>query len=233
VRFIEKLAEPPLLRKWKWDNSRLPENLSYANIPADALAELRETLLKEQGCLCGYTMMRIASSDGGHIEHLHPRSRPPRESGVAYANMIYCFPGAGAEGCEFGAHRKDDFDVTNDNFVSPLQRSCETRLTYDLSGKVGAKSPTDSAARQTIATLNLNHGELVALRTAAIRSQRVFRRAPKPLAASEARKLAARIMERDGTGKIAPFCVAIKQVAERFAEQREARSAGIARKSAP
>ena len=41
------------------------------------------------------------------------------------------------------------------------------------------------------------------------------------------------IMQRDQAGVIAPFCVAIKQVAERFAAQREARAAGIARKPAP
>jgi hypothetical protein len=87
----------------------------------------------------------------------------------------------------------------------------------------------DHAATQTIAILNLNHKELVALRQAAIRSQRIFRKATKPLSASEARRLAIDVMQRDGTGMIAPFCVAIKQVAERFAAQREARSAGIAR----
>jgi len=231
VRFIEKEAEASLLRRWKWVNSGLPQTLSYANIPADALAELRETLLREQGYLCAYTMIRIPSSNKGHVEHIWPRSRAPAKE-LEYTNMVYCFPGAGTERCAFGAHCKDDFEVTNDNFVAPTHRACETRFGYELSGEVKASIESDSAAIQTVAMLNLNHKQLVALRQAAIRSQRIFRKAAKPLSALEARKLAAHVTQRDGTGKIAPFCIAIKQVAERFAEQREARSAGIARNPA-
>jgi uncharacterized protein (TIGR02646 family) len=232
VRFIEKQAEPADLRRWKWVNSGLPQTLSYANIPADASTELRETLLREQGYLCAYTMIRTPSSNKGHVEHIWPRSRAPTKE-LEYANMVYCFPGAGAERCAFGAHYKDDFEVTNDNFIAPTHRACETRLAYELSGKVKASSEADYAATQTVAILNLNHKELVALRQAAIRSQRIFRKAAKPLSAREARKLAVDVMQRDGTGMIAPFCVAIKQVAERFAAQREARAAGIARKPVP
>jgi uncharacterized protein (TIGR02646 family) len=232
VRFIEKEAEPALLRRWKWDNSGLPQTLSYANIPAGALAELRDALLREQGYLCAYTMIRIPSSNKGHIEHVWPRSRAP-EKELEYTNMVYRVPGSDAARSEFGAHCKDDFEVTRDNFVAPTHRACETRFAYDLSGGVKASSKTDSAAIQTVAILNLNHKELVAQREAAIRSQRVFRRAAMPLSATEARKLGARIMQRDGAGKIAPLCIAIRQVSERFAEQREARAAGIARNPAP
>jgi len=229
VRFIEKEPEPPLLRKWKWDNSCLPKTLTYSNIPAQALAELRGALMREQGYLCAYTMVRIPSSNKGHIEHVWPRSRATEEE-LEYTNMVYCVPGSDAPRGEFGAHCKDDFEVTNDNFVAPTHRACETRFAYDLSGGVKASSETDSAATQTVAILNLNHKELVAQREAAIRSQRIFRRAAKPLSAPEARKLAVHIMQRDQAGMIAPFCIAIKQVAERFAAQREARAAGIARK---
>jgi uncharacterized protein (TIGR02646 family) len=232
VRFIEKHAEPAYLRRWKWVNSGLPQTLSYANIPADALTELRETLLGEQGYLCAYTMIRIPGSNKGHVEHIWPRSRAPAKE-LEYTNMLYCFPGAGVERCAFGAHRKDDFEVTNDNFVAPTHRACEARFTYEVSGEVKAGNEADYAATQTVAILNLNHKELVALRQAAIRSQRIFRKAPKPLSAPEARKLAVDIMRRDGTGMIAPFCVAIKQVAERFAAQREARVAGIAGNPTP
>jgi uncharacterized protein (TIGR02646 family) len=231
VRFIEKQAEPPLLRKWRWDNSGLPQTLGYANIPADALAELRETLLREQGYLCAYTMIRAPSSNRVHVEHIWSRSHAPTKE-LEYTNMVYCFPGAGAERCAFGAHRKDDFEVTNDNFVAPTHRACEARFAYEVSGEVKASSEVDYAATRTVTILNLNHKELVALRQAAIRSQRIFRKAAKPLSAPEARKLAVDVMQRDGTGMIAPFCVAIKQVAERFAAQREARSAGIARNPA-
>jgi uncharacterized protein (TIGR02646 family) len=206
--------------------------LSFTNIPADALTELRETLLREQGYLCAYTMIRIASNNKGHVEHVCPRSRAPAKE-LEYTNMVYCFPGAGVERCTFGAHCKDDFEVTNENFVAPTHQACEARFAYEVSGEVKASSEADYAATHTVAILNLNHKELVALRQAAIRSQRIFRKAAKPLSAREARKLAAYVMQRDGTGMIAPFCVAIKQLAERFAEQREARSAGIAGKPTP
>jgi len=231
VRFIEKGPEPPLLRKWRWDNTGLPQNLSYSNIPPQALAELRETLLREQGYVCAYTMMRIASSDKGHIEHVQPRSRYP-ERDLEYGNMVYCAPGSDGASHEFGAKLKDAFDATNRNFVSPLRQTCETRLAYDSNGKVNAKSPNDSASWKTIDVLNLNHAELVALRRAAIRGLRIFRRAAKPLSAAEARTLAVHVMQRDGAAKIAPFCIAIKQVALHFAKQRDARASGIMKPSA-
>ena len=231
MRFIEKGPEPLLLRQWKWENSRQRQNLAYSNIPAQALIELREALLMEQGYLCAYTMMRIASADKGHIEHVLPKSRYPNKE-VEYRNMIYCVPGSKAEPCEFGAKRKDAFDATSRNFISPLHRTCETRLSYDSSGTVSAKSATDTVAQKTVNVLNLNHADLVALRKAAIRSQPIFRRAAKPLSAAGARALAVRVMQRDGAGKIAPFCVAIKQVALRFAKQRDAWTAGVTRPSA-
>jgi len=231
VRFIEKGREPPLLRNWKWENSRLQQNLSYSNIPQQALAELRETLLRGQGYLCAYTMMRIASSDKGHIEHVQPRWRYPKKE-LEYGNMVYCVPGSDAATYEFGAKRKDSYDATNSNFVSPLSPTCETRLAYDSNGNANANRANDFAARKTIDVLNLNHGELIALRKAAIRSQPIFRRAAKPLSAAEARALAVRVMQRDEAGKIPSYCVAIKQVALHFAKQREAYAAGITKRRA-
>ncbi len=87
MKFIRKAPEPRLLRQWRLENRRSPQNLSYQNIPSKAKAELRASLLEEQGHLCAYTMMRISTAERGHIEHIFAQSsRPDLE--VAYSNMV-------------------------------------------------------------------------------------------------------------------------------------------------
>jgi uncharacterized protein (TIGR02646 family) len=228
VKFIQKAAEPPRLRRWKKANAQAPEQLRYANVPGPAREELRNRLLREQGYLCAYTMRRIETISDGHIEHISPQSRHP-EKDVAYDNMLYCFPGAQQTQCDFGALKKSGEDVTAANFVSPLDRACEARFSYGLSGEAKATNAADAAALGTIGILNLNHKELVELRRSAVRGLPLFRKAAKAISAAKARRLVRDIMHADGAGHFEPFCIAVRHVAEAYAKQSESRADRVKR----
>jgi uncharacterized protein (TIGR02646 family) len=226
VKFIQKAAEPPLLRRWKKANAGTAHQLNYANIPGPAREELRIRLLHEQGHLCAYTMRRIEAIGDGHIEHISPQSRHP-EKDVDYDNMLFCFPGAQRAQCDYGALRKVNEDVMSANFVCPLDRSCEIRLSYGFNGEVKAASASDAAALHTIELLNLNHSELVALRRSAVQGLLLFRRAGRVISATKARRMAREVMQANGAGHFEPFCVAVRQVAELYAKQSESRAARL------
>ena len=172
-------------------------------------------------------MQRIgAAAPDYHIEHIRPQSRYPALQ-IAYDNMLLCAP-EGA--CDWGARRKDEADVDESNFVSPLRETCETRFVYRLGGEIRAAAEGDAAAKATINLLNLNHRDLVAQRAEALRRLGFGPQAVKPLSAHEANRLSAAICERDSDGNFVPFCVAIKQAAEKEARRlrdRSARTRGV------
>jgi uncharacterized protein (TIGR02646 family) len=212
------------LRQWRLENQRTPENLSYQNIPSDAKAELRVSLLEEQGHICGYTMMRISRAERGHVEHIFAQSRSP-DLQIAYSNMVYCHPGDGAPRCSYGAHCKDGRDVSREPFVSPLDESCEVRFAFDMTGAVKARDASDVPATTTIEILRLNDQELKTARLAATRQYPIFKRARAPLSAAEARKLASSVMDRNADGRFPAFAVAVHQVVLKYAESRAAKEA--------
>ena len=231
MRFIKKGSEPVTLRKFKADNRQTPEVLAYSALPADVRGDLYVCILTEQGKLCAYTMMPIGRAPDAarrdfHIEHIQPRSRYP-ERQLAYDNLVLCAPGPETAEVEFGARRKGDADVSDANFVSPLHASCETRLKFGISGAVAPSDVLDQAAVRTIDLLALNHRSLVDARSQALKAQGLGPSARKPISAAEARRLAAVVMKVDAKGEITPFCVAVKQVAERFARQSKAHSARV------
>ncbi len=226
MRFIKKGSEPAALRKFKAANKRTSEVLTYSALPADVRSDLYTSMLMEQGKLCAYTMMPIGRCAGDaqrdfHIEHIQPRSRYP-ERQLAYDNLVLCAPGPQHSEPGFGARQKGDGDVSDANFVSPLDVSCERRLSFGISGAVRPEKLDDAAAAWTIDLLALNHPSLVDARSQALKAQGLGPSARKPISAAEARRLAAVIMTADARGEIAPFCVAVKQVAERFARQSKA-----------
>jgi uncharacterized protein (TIGR02646 family) len=225
VKFIRKAAEPPLLRQWRLENQPTPQNLRYVNIPPNAKAELRASLLQEQGHLCAYTMMRISTAERGHVEHIFAQARR-RDLEVAYSNMVYCYPGGGLPRSTFGAHRKDGKEVAPDAFVSPLDESCEVRFAFDTTGVVKARTDSDAPAKSTIEILALNDAQLKIARLAAIRQYPIFKRSGPPLTAAEARKLASQMISRDAEGKFPPFAVAVNQIVLKYAERRAAMEAG-------
>jgi uncharacterized protein (TIGR02646 family) len=233
VRFIRKMAELRKLSDFKRKNRDTPQVLRYSNLTFAVIRTLHKSLLAEQGSLCAYTMMPIGrpakfgDANDFHIEHIRPQSRNT-ERDLDYDNLLLCTPGPGAEGCDYGARQKADAEVDDKNFVSPLSPGCETRLNYRLTGKVHAMIDVDYAARRTVDLLKLNHPNLIEARIEALRSHGLASDAKRPISAAQASRLARIIKEADSKGRIAPFCITIKQVAERFAQKQKARAARIA-----
>ena len=196
------------------------------------MSELRSTLLHEQGFLCAYTMLRIKDARNGHIEHILARSRAP-DAQIDYANMVYCHPGDGAPRCKFGAHAKDDAQILHEEFVSPLEETCETRFAYETGGSMVARNPNDVAASRTIELLALNDSDLQSQRRAAIRALAIFNRSQSRLSATEARKQASHLDQIDGEGRFRPFAPVLRQFLIAYAERRIAHEVAFARAARP
>jgi uncharacterized protein (TIGR02646 family) len=219
MKRIVKGAEPEELSKWKEDNADVPQNLRYGSLHGNVTRAIRQQMLTEQGFICAYTMQRIQTADDCHLEHLVPQSQPPKshDRDLEYTNMLACFPGTQLDPnrpprdwspqLPYGARHKDQTNIDENNFVSPLSDDVETRFLYDAIGFVHS-SVNDPAASNSIEILKLNHGILRDLRRAAI-DERVFE---TPLSATAAEKLAVSITTPDSAGIIPEFCVAISPV---------------------
>lgn len=137
-----------------------------------AIPELRESLLKEQGYVCAYCMRRIPVRDkdekgtpfqeDSRIEHIKCRDRYP-ELQLDYSNMVICCPGAVTMDyhCD---RKKENTDITFDMFS---QAFIET-LSY--SSKDGTiKSSNADYDNQINEVLNLNNKRLKANRLSVLR----------------------------------------------------------------
>jgi uncharacterized protein (TIGR02646 family) len=232
VKFIRKGPEPVDLRRWKQKSAGLPEGAIYANIEGHLKERPRARMLRGQGYLCAYTMASTASPENCHVEDIQPQSLYPERS-ADYDNMVLCVP-RGAEGpWAFGAVRKGASDVSVATFVSPLNRSCETRVRFTFDGHVMVATGDELTAKLTIARLALNDPSLVRARLDAIRLQEIGPYSRKPISDAEARRFAQIISRPDASGRMRAYCIAVRQAAELFASQREARSIRLSRKPPP
>ena len=223
MRHVRKRGQPRELLDWHAANKAIPENLFYgrAGFPK---AAVKQALLEEQCHLCAYTMIALDGPNGCHIEHILPQSLHPLRS-TDYANMLACYPHDAARDSAFGAIRKAGTDVAEAWFVSPLHASCERHFSFRPNGTVKGNSP---AAERTIALLALDHSKLTSLRAAQISAYGYSLRGRFPVTAAEARRTASEILKPDGEGRLAAFCVAIAQVALRYANAKEGRGASLA-----
>ncbi|SIO58947.1 hypothetical protein [Paraburkholderia phenazinium] len=224
MRFIAKGGEPRALTDWKLANKNTPENLNYngGGFPRDAV---KNALLVEQGYLCAYTMKAIASRDGCHIEHIIAQSvgAEGRED-IDYGNMLACFPPSNSTiECPYGAKHKDDYDVVNQPFLSPLNQSVRYVFRFLDDGIVEGKN---DVAVASIEVLNLNCAALRNDRAAAINGF-LLRRNKKVLSAAEARRLAAQVVIPNAEGRLPAFCEAVSQAAVRYAEKEERKAARL------
>ncbi len=236
MKFIQKGDEPALLRQWRLENQSAPQNYRYHNVPKEALAEVRVSLLKEQGFLCAYTTLRIKDESGGHIEHLRARSpeeNPERDDSVsvklevAYSNFLYCYPGSDDGHCEYGAKYKDNTSINVDNFVSPLEVNCEQRFCYRKDGVIFPTGRDDPAAKATIAILNLNHDDLKSRRENAIVALPIFAKTRRPLTAALTRKALSALDAKDRFGRFQPFTPALRQFLSAYFQRRETRERAL------
>ncbi|MFZ2302108.1 MAG: retron system putative HNH endonuclease [Gallionella sp.] len=231
MRSITQSAEPVDLTNWKQTMQSSPQNLNYDNLQSEEKDAIKASLLKEQGYLCAYTMLRLRDVSDCHIEHIQPQSATAPGIDLDYTNMVACFPKDGGNVTHgYGAPVKAGLSVTpNSNFVSPHSPNCEQRFLYSGKGHVCAAAD-DVAANQTIQTLRLNHNTLVDLRRRAIEAHGLTLRhssARRPRAlksAAEARRFAAEVMQFGADNCLEPFCVALSQVALEYAAKEETRA---------
>ncbi|MDD5385371.1 MAG: TIGR02646 family protein [Gallionella sp.] len=230
MRSIAKSAEPVELASWKQAMQTSLQNLNYDNLPSNVKDLVKAHLLKEQGYLCAYTMLRLHDVADCHIEHIRPQNDAP-ELDLDYSNMAACFPKNGGDVSHgYGAPVKAGIPITpNNNFVSPHSPNSELRFLYDTKGCVCAAAG-DAAANQTIQTLRLNHDTLVDLRSRAIEAhgltlRRSSARSSRALkSAAEARRFAIEVMQFGTDGYLESFCVALSQAALDYANKEEARA---------
>jgi uncharacterized protein (TIGR02646 family) len=228
VKYIRKRREPPVLRDWRLKQKSSPQNLIYQAIPGETLNEVRDALLLEQGFLCAYSMMRIATRDGGHVEHILAQSKTRGTAwSIRYDNMIYCYPGTEAPRCDFGAHKKDGKAYAAGELVSPLDPTCENRFAFERDGSVSVTNESDAAAKNTVLNLNLDCEALREARKAAIDSLPIFRPSERRLTAKQAESLAIKLLEQDESGRFRAFAVALAQVMRRYVRRQAAKEAAL------
>ena len=223
MKYIKKGPEPAALRNWRLSQKSSPQNLTYQNMPK---TEVRKRLLQEQGNLCAYTMLRISGPANGHIEHIVPQSDKAKpEMQIAYRNMLYCYPGQSEDMPDFGAKKKDGTIIESNDFVSPLDPTCETRFIYKNDGSLVTASDSDPAAVKTIRVLNLQSRALIQARKIAILTLPIFNR--PSISAKEARKAALQSIQRDSDGCFRVFALALCQALARYADKRAAKEAAL------
>ncbi|MFA7346079.1 MAG: retron system putative HNH endonuclease [Terrimicrobiaceae bacterium] len=182
-------------------------------------------LLAEQGGLCAYTGRRIDRSSS-HVEHVVAQAHCERGQGVAYDNMLACWPEPNGPHGQFGAHAKRSWPspAETDQFVSPLRNGCESRFVFNQRGEIKAADAADAAAITTIQKLKLDHKLLTALRRSEIESVLGTMRG---MSLKEARKRLRGMeeAEKDLDGgadvQLDPYCFALKQALARFIKAGE------------
>ena len=106
MRKIDKGREPK-----EWIEKKCTPGADYNAIP-----ELKNALLDEQGYLCAYCMQRI-SEDTMKVEHIKPRSKN-KELNFEYKNLVACCKGGEgySKDMQHCDTKKDDREISIDVF---------------------------------------------------------------------------------------------------------------------
>ena len=158
MRRIIKETSPGDFEQWKTDN---PGKTFRDLLPGKIKTNLKKSLMKEQYGLCGYCCSTL-TKDKSHIEHIIPHSSGKQQ--LDYTNLICSCNGynINRETC---GHKKDNDFIP----ISPTDVDCESHFKYSTSGKILPSNSSDTDAKQTIDTLNLNSYELVTARKTKIK----------------------------------------------------------------
>ncbi|MBQ7562535.1 MAG: hypothetical protein IJT16_00945 [Lachnospiraceae bacterium] len=140
--FIQKLEEPTFLTSYI-------KKHPTANYESESFRPfyhvLKSTLIKEQKGLCAYCCGPI-SMDNSHNEHIEPQHQKDgtySRRSLDYDNIVASCNSAST--C--GSRKGNNYD--EQRFVSPLQKGCEQRFSYDPDGYIRGDE-------YTISLLNLN-----------------------------------------------------------------------------
>ena len=167
MKHIVKGTEPASFASWK--ASHPAAKYQDLNLPGNRAvkAELKRSLLTEQGYICCYCEREVAENTS-HIEHFKPKDSNQPYVGLQldYNNLHACCnlrPSAVSPnicGVKKGATYSTDL-------ISPMEVDCATHFIYAYDGSVRAVSG-DRRATYTIRLLDLDNAFLRALREAVI-----------------------------------------------------------------
>lgn len=193
MRKINKSTEPT-----SWTEYRLTPGATYT-----ATADLRNSLLREQGYLCAYCMRRIPVRDSStreesKIEHICSRSADPSLE-LDYNNMVICCPGKidGKSHCDTA---KESRNITFSLFDPFLEESIKYNIKNGL-----ISSSNSSWNNEFNDILNLNNKLLCLNRRETIEGI-INVISSKKYNKSKIRKLLEKHKERDGDGKFREYC---------------------------
>jgi uncharacterized protein (TIGR02646 family) len=212
MKCIEKQAPPT---EWvehnkpeAWvDQDGNPMNWTYEkDVPHKLKVVLKQSLISEQGGICGYTGLRILI-DNSHVEHIKPQNQCVNHEDVDYNNLIAAYPEGG--NCEFGAIAKGGWYEAA-KFISPLQKECEVAFLYFSNGEVQGQQG-NLAAEKTIEVLNLKCSELRRIRKDVIDS--IFE---IQLTKDDVVKYINALDKRDSDGLFLPFCFVLRYVLQSY-----------------
>jgi uncharacterized protein (TIGR02646 family) len=211
MKRIIKAGQPAAYTQWR-NRMKGQPNERYP-VPNPPREDLVNTLLSEQGFLCGYTMRRI-DEETFHIEHIKPEwvcREELKGSDLDYENMIACFPKKterNKTNYSYGAIYKDRWWEDNGlQFISPLNPNCETQFNCNLKGEI---IHTSNNAKKTIEVLKLDHSSLTEDRK---RSIETFIYGPKgddPININKTKQAIEDIISKSKSGEFIEFCIAIR-----------------------
>ena len=150
---IKKNKEPK-----EWTEYRSTPGVDYQAIP-----ELVDSLLEEQGYICAYCMRRIPTKDrlynrdgvtfsetqeDHRVEHIKSREKH-HDLELVYSNMVICCPGH--IGDEPHCDRLKD---CNDISFSPIDQAFIDTLSYTTEGKIESSNSAYQTEIETILNLN-------------------------------------------------------------------------------
>lgn len=218
MRWIQKRNEPRELTEWR-ARYKNDTNFGYDLLRGsrDVIKTVTDSLLTEQGWLCAYTGLRI-DENRCHIEHIKAQDYCTPEETVQYTNILACCPAPNPQAAtSYGAEKKGNWPPPEEQylFVSPLERTCETRFLFNLQGEISSPEG-DNAAVKTICKLGLNDDELIDWRKGAIKG--LLKN--NSLRLSDARKRLKQL-ETQQDGHLEEFCFVLVQALKKHIHRLE------------
>jgi uncharacterized protein (TIGR02646 family) len=200
MRFIEKTAEPDILRQFK-AQSNADWQATYNNLQNPEKRELHQILLAEQGYICCYCGARISLADS-HIEHFQPQESYPDKQ-LDYRNLLVsCLrqPNAG-DPLHCGVSKGNWYD--RDLTVSPTIANCVDFFEYQADGKIipSCDDLKKTAADTTIERLKLKISNLTKSRAKSLEGLDL-----NELSLADLDKFIDRYNQKNQIGQYAPFC---------------------------
>lgn len=190
MKFIEKGKEPAAWRAYR----------ETPGIDFEAILELKEALLQEQGYICCYCMNGI-KDDNMKVEHYKPRSVYP-ELKMDYSNLYAACKGdfCSDKHCDT---KKENIELT----IHPAdpKNNCEAIIGYKLNGSITYPAEYKKDIENT---LNLNNTVLLANRKSALDAAAI---ALKKLGYNKAvvERQITKLSTRNANGKFQPYCNAV------------------------